>query len=303
MNMAASSVQHIAVAGATGNVGKPLVDTLIKAGFQVTILTRSASTSSSHSGLSVRQVDYSSRQSIVDGLKGVQGVVSLLSGPGLAHQPGLVDAAVEAGVTRFLPSEFGSDTRHPGVAKFPVFTSKVTSLDYVEQKAADNPSFTYTALLTGPFLDFGLEHGLIADPKNRKAIIVNGGDLKFSTTPIPEVAKAITGVFKNLEGTRNKLIYVQSLLLTQNQIVKIGEKLTGTKWEIENVNSKDLEASAWEELKKPKPDPRAFAYPFLRSAIFGGDYGADYSEKAENDLVGLKPLSESDLEAEVKHYL
>jgi hypothetical protein len=39
--------------------------------------------------------------------------VSVVGSPALASQKDYIDAAVQAGVKRFIPSEFGSDTQAP----------------------------------------------------------------------------------------------------------------------------------------------------------------------------------------------
>lgn len=44
---------------------------------------------------------------------GIDAVVSLVGAPALTEQKPYIDAAVEAGVNRFIPSEFGCDTQAP----------------------------------------------------------------------------------------------------------------------------------------------------------------------------------------------
>ncbi|KKY20109.1 putative oxidoreductase [Phaeomoniella chlamydospora] len=300
--MSSSAFKTIAVAGATGNVGPATVDALLDAGFNVVVLTRIGSTSTppTGAGVTVKPVDYTSQDSLVAALQGVQGVVSLLGGPGFALQNALVDASVKAGVLRFIPSEFGSDTLHPKTAAFPVFAEKIKTHKYLEHVVGENKAFSCTGILTGPFTDFGFKVGLLADVKKRSISLVDGGDKPFSSTPIPEVAKAIVGVFRNPEATKNKDIYVQSYVLTQNQILRLCEKVTGSKWSVENEDSKELEAKGWAELEREKPDPMFSLVSFLRAAIFDGEHGSDFTDKKGNDLVGLKELSETDLEAELR---
>ena len=47
----------------------------------------------------------------MNGLKGVDVVVSTVGGPALHDQLLVIEAAKEAGVKRFYPSEFGGDPR------------------------------------------------------------------------------------------------------------------------------------------------------------------------------------------------
>jgi hypothetical protein len=69
-----------------------------------------------------------------------------------AAQPVLIDAAIKAGVKRFVPTEFGSNSFHAGaVATFPVLGKKRDVIEGLRGK--ESASFSWTALATGPFLD------------------------------------------------------------------------------------------------------------------------------------------------------
>ncbi len=81
--------------------------------------------------------------------------------PPLIRQLLLIDAAVEAGVRRFIPSEFGSDSTNPKAAALPVFRSKIAAQKALAERAAASTSgFTYTLVITGPLLGWGLTQGL-----------------------------------------------------------------------------------------------------------------------------------------------
>ena len=55
-------------------------------------------------------VDYSNKESIKTALTGVDVVISTVPAPALGVQPGIAEAAKEAGVKLFAPSEFGGPT-------------------------------------------------------------------------------------------------------------------------------------------------------------------------------------------------
>lgn len=81
-------------------------------------------------------------------------MVSVVGAPGIAAQKLAVDAAVAAGVKRFIPSEFGINTRR--VRDEPIgkiVAGKVAVVDYLEEKARENSGFTWTGLSTGLFFD------------------------------------------------------------------------------------------------------------------------------------------------------
>ena len=107
----------IALASATGLLGKPFVSALLNADQAVLILTRQGSTSTSTLPqsplITVKEVDYKSIDFLKAALQGIDVVISTLAAVGLGDQLNLVNAAFDAGVKRFIPSEFGSDTSKP----------------------------------------------------------------------------------------------------------------------------------------------------------------------------------------------
>lgn len=104
------------------------------------------------------ETNYDDLLSLRKALTGQDAVVSCLGDtPGaVAAQRNLIEAAITAGVKRFLPSEFGSDTTNAHVRSLPFFEAKVAHQALLEQAALNNPAFSYSLLITGPFLDWGL---------------------------------------------------------------------------------------------------------------------------------------------------
>lgn len=72
----------------------------------------------------------------------------------LPSQKLLIDAAIEAGVKLFSPSEYVSDILGPAYAVFPsqFVGDKIKVRHYLEEKAAAG-QIAYTALNGGPFFD------------------------------------------------------------------------------------------------------------------------------------------------------
>lgn len=138
----------VAVAGATGNLGPAVVKELLAAGLEVTVLSASGNTSALPSEIKAIKVDYSSKASVVSALKGQEAFVSLI--PKFEEQPALIDAAIEAGVKRFLPSEFGSNTSgNDRVAKLPVYGGKILTQEYLKKNVE---KISYTLVHNGIFL-------------------------------------------------------------------------------------------------------------------------------------------------------
>lgn len=147
---------RVAVAGATGDMGLPVVEALLAAGFHVTGLTRQSSRNASklptHPRLVVAEVDYNSISSLKAALEDHRSVVSTLASTYVGEQNPLIDAAVAAGVKRFMPSEFGSNVLNPKRNKLPVFEGKVKTHEYLKTVATKNPGFTYILICNSAFL-------------------------------------------------------------------------------------------------------------------------------------------------------
>ena len=120
-------------------------------GYNVTVLSRAASSYTPPAGVSQIKTDYT-HDSLVSALKGQDVVVSTISMEVTTDQTKIVDAAIEAGVKRFIPSEFGSDTTNKVTQEsFPPFMTKVEVLKYLQSK---QDQIEWTAIFNGFFFDW-----------------------------------------------------------------------------------------------------------------------------------------------------
>lgn len=82
---------------------------LLKSGlFEITVLTRESSSHDFPSGVKVAKVDYRNVESLTAALKGQDALVSAVASVAASGQRVLIDAAVEAGVKRIIPSEYAT---------------------------------------------------------------------------------------------------------------------------------------------------------------------------------------------------
>ncbi|KAI2471088.1 NAD(P)-binding protein, partial [Annulohypoxylon bovei var. microspora] len=292
-----SSIKTVALAGAKGNLGEIVLEQLLKAGFQVTVLTREGSTHTFPSNVTVKIVDYTSQDSLVKALQGQDAVVATLASSALDAQLPLIDAAVKAGVKRFIPSDFGSDTYHPKVATLPSYKIKVDVQNAVK-KAAES-GLTWTGVANGPFLDWGITFEFLAKPKSKEIEYPDGGDQKYSVSNLETVGKAVVGILNNLEQTKNRPVYVQDAAISQKQLAGYLKKALGADGWKETVTSTTEELQqSFEELKKEQPNMFLVFMAGLKSAIWGEGYGGHFT-KLDNDLLGIKQLSDAEVEAVV----
>lgn len=148
-----SEIKSVAIAGATGRLGPHVLNALVDAGFQVTVLTRSKKPGALDADVKVLEVDFTSMDSLAAALKGIDAVVSTIGGTAIDNQTILIDAAIAAGVKRFIPSEYGTVTTNPKVESYPLYSSMTKIRKYLQEKAAAG-DLTWTVLACGCFLDF-----------------------------------------------------------------------------------------------------------------------------------------------------
>lgn len=110
-------VKKIVVAGATGNLGGKIVNALLDKGAEVVAITRPETDKKDidalkAKGVKVFQVDTLKLSEVVKCCEGADCVVSALSGLRetiIDTQKVLVDAAIQANVQRFIPSDYSID--------------------------------------------------------------------------------------------------------------------------------------------------------------------------------------------------
>ena len=288
-----TQIRTVALAGASGNLGPAILNQLLAANFTVTILTRAEGKHIFPSGVKVVPVDYDSLDSLTSALEGHDAFVSTLASSAIDVQIRLIDAAIAAGVKRFIPSEFGSDTRNELARKMPVFASKVKIQEYLEKKVEENNDFTYTCIMTSAFFDWGLKVGFLLGKE-----MYDGGERRFSVTRLETIGKAVAAVLKKSQEMRNRDVYVHDAVVTQKQLAK----MSGKKWEAEETSTEVVEKNAYAELGKAQPNFDSAMFGFIKRIIWGGKYGGEF-KKVDNDLLGIRMMTEEEIEASVKEYI
>ncbi|OIW28169.1 NAD(P)-binding protein [Coniochaeta ligniaria NRRL 30616] len=292
-----SPIKNVAIIGGSGNVGRPILEELVAAGFKVTALTRATSTSTFPESVTVKKVDFSSPESLKEAFAGQDAVVSAIATVAVDSQEPIIDAAIAAGVKRYIPSEFGVNTRlTPGTTIGKILAGKVAVVDYLKTK--ESPNFSWTGVSTGMFFDWGLKHITGIDFDKKTVRVVDSGNEKFQASNLHFVGKAVASILKHPEQTANKYLSVASFNVSVNEIIKTIEQLTGTTYAVDKVSSADLEKLGADKLAKG--DYSAFG-PLVTAWNYadGANKGLT-PETSANELLGLK---EEDLKETVKAWL
>lgn len=251
-------------------------------------------------GVRFATVDYDSPESLWAALRGIDAVVSTLGKKsGLDCQLKLIDAAVAAGVKRFIPSEFGADLQNAKIRGFPTYRTKVQTEQYLE-KLAERTNLSYTYIYNSLLLEDGLEMNVFGDFTNRTVNIYDGGDTPFSTTRISTVARAVVAVLQQFEATRNRAVRIRDISISPNELLRRIQKhdcAWGHQWTPVAVDTAALVKGAENEWALGRFSPKAFA-AFATRATFGRGIASSYD--GDNERLGIKEMAKEDMEEALK---
>jgi len=146
----------IVVAGATGNLGGRIATALRERGASVKALVRHGTARDKlerlqELGVTIASVDLSSASQVTPACSGASCVVSALQGLRdviVETQTVLLDAAIQAGVPRFIPSDYSID-----FTKFPHGENRNLDLRRDFHQRLDKTSISVTTIFNGAFAE------------------------------------------------------------------------------------------------------------------------------------------------------
>jgi len=153
-------------------------------------------------------VDYSDKESIKVALAGIDVVISTIASVALGSQVGIAEAAKEAGVKLFIPSEFGWPTEG---ATEGLFGAKSRVQDQLK-----SVGIPYALFYTGPHIDglwgpyaiyivrltsdLPLCRFVDLDLRSGKVSVGGDGNMRFSFTSRPDIARYLSYVLTHLSS-------------------------------------------------------------------------------------------------------
>jgi uncharacterized protein YbjT (DUF2867 family) len=177
-----SQIKNVTIVGASGSIGPSAISALISKGFSASVLTRQSSTTTFQESITVHRTNYSAPP-LLQAFEGQDAVVSLIATISTREQASIIDAAVAAGVKRFIPSEYSIDTSNPEVAiLIPPAQGKQETIKCLRTK--ESSGLSWTAIFVGAFFDWAFQRpGLLGrNLPARKAVIFDGGNDESEAT-------------------------------------------------------------------------------------------------------------------------
>jgi hypothetical protein len=301
--------QRIAVAGASGTLGRKILEHLLTVPgiTKITAITRSTplDESSNNPLVSFASIaSYDDHEKLVTALQGHDLLVSAIAGAvaGVVDVL-LVEAAVVAGVKRFMPSEYTVDVLHPhsvAFARSTILAAKIASANKMKLLAKAG-KIEYTTFVTGPFLDFWLSQTVegIVDLSNNTVMLYDGGEKQVTGSTIDFVSLCVCAVITMpQDSTRNQRIRVAETQFNGKELLKTLKEVTSKKWTGIYKTTDALVSESWEACKKG--DMRGYYVGQILKLAFDGEGSCYFEEGAAFGEKNLKRLSLQDI---VRHSL
>jgi uncharacterized protein YbjT (DUF2867 family) len=218
----------VLVAGATGDLGGRIVRELRQHDTHVKVLTRHDH-DADDDHVEVVTADYSDHAALTAALAGVDVVVSTVSGTRsviVDAQRALLRAAVEAGVARFIPSDYAADYRSitPGTNRnFELRREFAADLDAAPIRATSILNGAFTDMLTGqaPLVLFDRQRVLYWSSADQVLDFTTKDDVAWTTALVA------------LDPAAPRVVEVAGDRVTSRSIADTMSQLTGTPFRLQ----------------------------------------------------------------------
>ncbi len=231
----------ILVAGATGNLGFQIVENLVQLNASVIALVRQNTNADKIAkleklGVQAQQVDFENEVELTKICNGVSCVVSALSGLEdviLSTQKILLNAAVKAGVPRFIPSDYSLD---------------FTKFNDGENRNLDWRRKFHTYLNTQPIKATSIFNGAFMDMLTneipmiifKKKLVLHWGNAnhKMCFTKVSDVAAYTANVA--LDNTTPRYLHIAGAYESASDIREIVSEVYGTRFKLLKTGGQGL---------------------------------------------------------------
>jgi len=221
----------IVLAGATGDLGHRIALALLARGAQVRALVRPGNTKPAVEllrarGAAIVEVDFNDPAALTRACTGAACVVSALSGLRsviVDAQTHLLDAAVAAGVLRFIPSDFSID-----FTKLPAGSNRNLDLRREFGRHLDRVPIQATSILNGMFMDLLTGQAPLVLFKLKRILYWGSADQPLDFTTIANTAEYTAAAA--LDSTTPRYLRVAGEVATVRDLQAAASAATGQRF-------------------------------------------------------------------------
>ena len=253
----------ITVAGGTGNLGGRIVRDLVKRGAEVHAIVRPETEPEKidklkQLGAEIIEVDMSNADELKKACEGATCVVSALSGLRdviVDAQTQLLEAAIAAGVPRFIPSDFASD-----FTRLAEGDNRNFDLRKEFHKTLDKSAIKSTSIMNGAFTDI-LTYG--TPLYNFRNFTVgywgDNPDWKIDFTSMDNTADFTAAAA--LDADTPRVLRIASFQVTPNNLVKMGGEVKNHEFKLVPMGSLEEFAAANKQSRTENPEGEKELFP------------------------------------------
>ncbi|KIW91421.1 uncharacterized protein Z519_08317 [Cladophialophora bantiana CBS 173.52] len=272
--------------GASGALGKPLMDELVRQRDQfqrIAILaTPERATKFSNSDVEVVIGSFYEATSY----QGFTHVISAVGNPLMVLQPAMVEVAVSAGVKHWYASEWNSDISQRQIQDLRYFRDKQAVRAYLRGKAAHAPGFQYTLMVTGIFTEWALDEFYGFDHQKLTARLHGQPGKRIGVTSIPDIAQHTIDSLRIPFDGPGRTLRVQGWTGKIEDLIAELEQTRGVKYQITWVDVS--EAKELEEQARVNEDDFSEMMFSIKPLLASGYGVADGVGKLDNGLFDFK---------------
>jgi NmrA-like family len=274
----------IAVAGATGDLGGRIVSALLERGAHICAIVRAGTGSDKlakleRSGVAICQVQMANVSELTRACAGASCVVSALQGLRdviIDAQSALLDAAVAAGVPRFIPSDFSID-----FPRLPAGENRNLDLRREFLGRLDQAPIAGTSILNGAFAELLTSRMPLLDLDARRVSYWgDDADQRMDFTTMDNTA-AFTAAAA-LDGSTPRILRIAGDEKSARELATVAGELKKAKFELVRLGSVDELAALIRRVRSADPDGEKELFPKWQ--------GMQYMHSMFSGLAKLEPL-------------
>ncbi|KAF3047951.1 hypothetical protein E8E11_009073 [Didymella keratinophila] len=249
------------------------------------------------------QSDFSpaSLQSI---LTGQDLIISTTAGGDSAQQIRIIDAAIAAGVRRFMPHEFGHDTLNKGISSRILKSAGRAKVIEHLRAASKNANFEWVGIAAGYTLDTALISGNMGiDLEWHSATIHGIGTETFAASSLQRVGQVVAHVIDHWSQVANQYLYAAGVLTSANEVLRSTERATQHEFTVGNYDVEDCIKEGEARIERGYPDTGMVLLE--RSILYDEELDAaePFKSRSSNKLLQLEPESIEAIVANAYHDL
>jgi uncharacterized protein YbjT (DUF2867 family) len=272
----------ILVAGGTGNLGERIINSLLERGAEVRVVVRSGSDVEKlkklkKPGVKVFQVRMSNVEELTDACSGVSCVVSALNGLRdviVGTQTVLLDAAIKAGVPRFIPSDYSID-----FTRYPPGENRNLDLRREFHERLDKASISATSILNGAFSELLTGQMPLILFKLKRVLYWGNADQRMDFTTMDDTASFTASAA--LDPSTPRILRIAGDQVSARELTAIVSEVTGQKFRLIRAGGLGMLGTIIKVARTVAPGEKD---------IFPAWQGMQYMRNMFDGRAKLKPL-------------